>query len=116
MPDKTKETITIFDVAVQPVSAQGTRPLQPRGAMDRMVQASEQAIGVVQRNMTQFIKGVQAILAEGAALNGAFEMDSVEINAQITGEGKIGFAGSGLILEGASGIKIVFKKKSAEEK
>ena len=112
MPNNPKDTIVIFDVAVQSTGGPGGRPLQARG-WDVMVRASEQAVDLVQQNMTRFIKGVQSILADGAALVGAFQMDTVEVNAQITGEGKIGFAGTGATVEGVSSIKIVFKRKPA---
>ena len=110
------ETITIFEVAADvptPASATasaGARPLHARGVQDVIVRATERAVDDVRVNMARFVKSVQEILAEAASTAWQFEIDTVEISAQVSGEGKVGFAGTGINVRGDTGIKFVFKR------
>lgn len=61
--------------------------------------------------MTEFIDGVQEILSKGARIAGEFRMETVEIQAEISVEGKIGFLGTGVAAKGQSQIKIVFQRQ-----
>lgn len=61
--------------------------------------------------MTEFIDGVQEILSKGARISGEFRMETVEIQAEISMEGKIGFLGTVAAAKGQSQIKIVFQRQ-----
>jgi|SRR6185295_8418397 len=104
------DTILIFDSVTASAGAPGARPLQPRGLADAALAVSERSVEEVQANMTRFIRGLQKILAEGAVLGGELRIEQVEVNAQLTAEGKIGIAGTGVNLKGDTGLKIVFKR------
>lgn len=41
---------------------------------------------------------------------GEFSIDEVEAHVEVTAEGKVGLLGSGMGLQGSTGIKLVFKK------
>ncbi|HEY6512394.1 MAG TPA: hypothetical protein VI032_10465 [Burkholderiaceae bacterium] len=62
--------------------------------------------------MSDFLAGVNRMLASAAEKAGAFSVDSVEVQCQIRGGGKIGFAGTGLDLSGGSSLKLVLKRKA----
>ncbi len=61
--------------------------------------------------MSEFLAGVNDMLATAADKGGAFSVDTVEVQCQVSGSGKIGFAGTGLDLSGGSSLKLVLKRK-----
>lgn len=108
-------TITIFEVVEAGVSAAhapGSRPVHARGAEQRVLAAVETGVDTLRANMANFISGVSDILAAGANAADGYEMDSVEVQCQISGSGKVGFVGTGVEVEGGSSLTIVFKKKA----
>jgi hypothetical protein len=113
--DQKPDTLMIIDIVQGPAIGPGGRPLSTRGFVsDRLVETTEHAIDELRNTMTHFLNGVQTMLAESTARLGDFEVDTVEVNAQITSEGKIGFAGTGLNLKGGTGLKIVLKRCKPE--
>lgn len=104
------KTLTIFQVEEIKPTRRGERPEYHRSAGQARVVASEKSIDELQEHMTDFIEGVQAILAKGAQVAGQFHMETVEVQAQIGLEGKIGFLGTGAAAKGSSQIKIVFAR------
>lgn len=104
------DTILIIDSITASAAAPGARPLQARGLVGAALTVSERSVEEVQANMTRFIRGLQKILAEGAELGGELRIEQVEVNAQLTAEGKIGIASTGVNLKGDTGLKIIFKR------
>jgi len=104
------KTMTIFQVEEISSPQRGVRPEYHRSLREPKVVASEKSIDELQEHMTEFIEGVQAILAKGAQVVGQFHMETVEVQAQIGLEGKIGFLGTGAAASGSSQIKIVFTR------
>jgi hypothetical protein len=74
------------------------------------LKANAISVDQVQQNLTQFLSNLQNILSEGAAIAGDFKVDTVEVDAQISSEGQIGFMGSQVGMSGSTGIKFVFKR------
>jgi hypothetical protein len=109
-------TVPIFDV-VQVGEASGApeRPFQPRGERELSVRVVEQGIEVLEQSMGTFLDAVNAMIAHSPEVTGGFEMDTVEVHAVIGGNGKIGFAGIGLQLQGSSSLKIVLRRRAARE-
>jgi len=107
-----ENTILIIDAVEPDAVAPDGRPMHARGLSDKLVKASERTIDEVRQNMTRFINGVQSILADGAAIAGEFDIETVEVSAQVTGEGKIGFAGTGVNMTGNTGLKLIFKRRA----
>jgi len=111
MPEKGENTIIVFDVEPEWQIGPGGRPLKARGIGEKVVKATSVAIEEVQKNMTRFLSGIRDTLDKGAAIKGEYEVDTVEINAQISAEGQIGFMGSNVGMMGSAGITFVFKRR-----
>ena len=88
------------------------RPLAPRlrGTGPRI---HERRVDEVKASMTRFLGQMSDILAGASALGSGYAVDTVEVNAELTGEGKVGFLGSGASVGGSAGFKIVFRRVSA---
>ena len=110
MPEKEDAKLIVFDVESGWEIGPGGRPLRARGIGEKVVKASSVAVDEVQKNMTKFLSGIRDTLAKGAAITGEYEVDTVEINAQISAEGQIGFMGSNVGMMGSAGIKFIFKR------
>jgi hypothetical protein len=114
MPANEARTIPVFevtDVVSEGRAVGGDRPVYARGDRARMVRVVETSVEVLQQNMTAFIDGVSAMLAEGARVAGGYEVDTVEVQCQVSGSGTVGFAGTGVGIEGGSTLTITFKKR-----
>ncbi|MGD8372617.1 MAG: hypothetical protein PVF76_16460 [Syntrophobacterales bacterium] len=85
-----------------------------RGLGDRLTQGVISAISVseLKKNVESFFAQLKEILDTGVERIGRFEVDQVEISAQITGEGKVCLMGSGVQLGAEGGIKFVLKRAS----
>ena len=109
------KTIPIYE-AVEVIegkpAAPVVRPVQARGGThDIAVQLTEIGVDVLSESMANLIEGVTDMLSAGSNVAGSFDIDTVEVECQIGGGGKIGFASTGLNLQGGSTLKIIFKKK-----
>lgn len=120
MLDNSENTIPIFEaVSVVPVtSEQSSRLTESRGGTRsvqelplRMVEVSTE---VLSRNLANFVEGVAAMLSASSMETTGFHIETVEVQCQVGGNGKIGFAGTGVDLQGGSTLKIVFKNKKQE--
>jgi hypothetical protein len=67
-------------------------------------------------NAKKFIAQVQKILAESVQISGDYSLDTVEVNAEISANGQIGFMGTGVGITGKGGIKFVFKRSASQGK
>lgn len=114
MPDPTNRTIPVFELAFAPAPgvAPGARPLQARGLPERAVQIVETSVDTLAASMSEFLAGVNDMLVGAAEKAGAFSVDTVEVQCQVSGGGKIGFAGTGLDLSGGTSLKLVLKRKA----
>lgn len=113
MPDPHDRKIPVFELTSTSAAAggaPGARPLQARGLPERAVKI---VVGVdtLAASMSEFLAGVNDMLATAADKAGAFSVDTVEVQCQVSGSGKIGFAGTGLDLSGGSSLKLVLKRK-----
>jgi hypothetical protein len=104
-------TILIFDVESGSQAGPGGPLLRSRGVSEKVVKATAVAVDQVEKNMTRFLSGVGDIINRGAEVNGEYEVETVEVNAQISADGQIGFMGSGVGMTGSAGITFVFKRK-----
>jgi hypothetical protein len=113
MPDVKKDSIIIFDVEPEQQAGPGGRPLQPRGGLDVLKRIAGRSVPIeqVQNNITGFLSNVQDMLAKSVETSGDFSVQVVEINAQISGEGQVGFMGSGIGVSGSAGITFVLKRR-----
>ncbi len=91
---------------------QGERPLQPR--LDYSKRATRVAVAVpfesLHANMRTFLDGAHELLAQETERKDKYAVDSVEVSAQISADGKVGFLGSGVGISGEASVKFVFKR------
>jgi len=87
------------------------RPSRARGIRERTTRVVEVSVQTLSENMASFVEGVAAMLAAGTKTAGSYEVDSVEVECQISGAGRIGFASTGVDLQGSSTIRMIFKKR-----
>jgi hypothetical protein len=63
-----------------------------------------------QSHLQDFLGNIDTVLAKCRTEYQGFKIDTVEINAQISAEGRIGFMGTNFGLTGTGGISFLFKK------
>jgi hypothetical protein len=114
MPEQERATILVFDLESGSRSGQSGPLLRSGGIGEKIIKATEVAVDQVEENMARFLSGVGGIIDRGARLTGEYEVETVEVNAQISADGQIGFMGSGIGMTGSAGIKFVFKRKKAK--
>src|SRR5215211_3452118 len=78
------------------------------------VKSSEVSVDQITDNIKVFLSNVQEILAKSANQYHEFKMDSVEVEAQISGDGQIGFMGTHVGMSGSAGIRFVFRRMLPE--
>ena len=110
--EEERKTILIFDVEPG-AQVEPSRPLfrSDRGIREKVIKATSVAVDQVEENMKQFLSGICDIVSRGADVVGEYEVDTVEVNAQISADGQIGFMGSRIGMTGSAGITFVFKRK-----
>jgi hypothetical protein len=87
------------------------RPLAPRwGTRGQRDLISEVSVRDAKANMSLFLHHVREMVADAADAVGGYVVDTVEVSAQMTAEGQIGFLGSGAKASGTATFKIVLKK------
>lgn len=67
-------------------------------------------VSELRKNIDTFFSQLQGILDTGNSRIGAFQIDQIEVTAQITGEGKVCLLGSGTSLGVSGGFKFVLKR------
>jgi hypothetical protein len=113
MPDQPEPTVLILDVESEPQQlGPDGRPIHQRGVMDAIRKLTGRAVPVaeLQQNMTGFLTGIQEVIAKSDEMHGGFRLDTVEIDAQITADGKFALMGSSVGMSGSAGIKFVLKR------
>ena len=112
MSAEEKPTIRVFDV--ESVSqGRPSGPLLRSGRVgEKVMKATAVAVDQVEKNMAQFLSGIGDVISRGAEITGEYEVDTVEVNAQISADGQIGFMGSGIGVTGSAGITFVFKRQN----
>lgn len=88
-----------------------------RGARSRgrsssaAVRAIDVDVNQLSDNLVGFIDSVRGMLARVADHQSSFAVEKVEVLAEISGEGKVGFMGSGVKATGGASIKIVLERR-----
>lgn len=108
--------IVIFDVATVIDDASKPKSDNLRGLSEKtekiMVMAREIGVEQLQKNMMEFVSSIQGMLTKGAEIQGDYQLNSIEIEASISAEGTIGFAGTGVGLSGNTGLRFIFTKST----
>ncbi len=78
-----------------------------------IVKSREIGVNDFKENLSRFLLSVEDILSTSKERYGSFSMESVEINAEVSADGKVGFMGTEVGISGTHGIKFVFKKFSS---
>ena len=113
MSAQEEATILVFDVESSSQARPGGPLLRSGGVSEKVIKATAVAVDQVEKNMARFLSGVGDIINKGAELTGEYEVETVEVNAQISADGQIGFMGSGIGMTGSAGITFVFKRKKS---
>ena len=71
----------------------------------------EASTGVIEQSLTGFIETVKSMLEKVDDDTGEYRVDTVEVTAQVSTEGKVGFMGVGLGATASSGMKILFARR-----
>ena len=79
------------------------------------VRAIDVELDQLSENLVGFIDNVRGMLAKVGDYAGGFGVEEVEIQAQINGEGKVGFLGNGVKASGGASLKIVLKRRENEK-
>jgi len=75
-----------------------------KGAMNAV------SVSALKKNMESFFTQLREILDTGKDKIGAFEVDQVEVSAQITGDGKVCLMGSGVKVGVQGGVIFLLKR------
>ena len=83
-----------------------------RGFSDSLVKGAVNSVSVaiLKENMASFFGQLREILDNGADRIGVFDVEEVEVSAQITGDGKVCMMGSGVQVGVQGGIKFLLKR------
>ena len=92
----------------------GARPFQTRSRREKAAQRTAVAVDTVKKNMSRFLEDIGSILEEGAEIKGPLTVQKVEVQAQVSASGEISLFGSGVGLEGMTGIKLVFERQQSQ--
>jgi hypothetical protein len=89
----------------------GGKPVE-RGLRDALKKSAIKAVSVsaLKENMDRFFNQLREILDTGKDKIGEFEIDEVEVSAQITAGGEVCLLGSGVKVETEGGLKFVLKR------
>lgn len=68
---------------------------------------------VLKANMESFLRQVRDIISVGSDSIGGFEIDQVEVAAQISGDGQVCLVGSGVKVTAGGQVKFVLKRARA---
>jgi hypothetical protein len=113
-----QKTMVVFHLDTIPISAesQSSSLTQAGNLGERIlkgigVKATKIAADQIQNNMDHFLNNMQEILSKSASTTEAFQLNEVEVNAEVSADGQIGFMGTQVGMSGTAGIKFVFKRK-----
>jgi hypothetical protein len=110
------KTIPIFEV----VEVRGDRPVVPGErpiharvrSSERAVEILETGVDVLSKNMASFVDSLTDMLSASVKVPGPFDIDTVEVECQVNGSGKIGLPGTVALQGGANAtMRLVFKKR-----
>jgi hypothetical protein len=68
------------------------------------------SVSTLKKSMESFFRQLREILDTGRERIGAFEVDQVEVSAQITGDGKVCLMGSGVKIGVQGGVTFLLKR------
>jgi len=85
-----------------------------RGLGDVVAEGTALAVplAALKSNMQRFLGQLREILASGDQELGGFEIDRVEVSAQINADGQVCLLGSGLKLAAGGGLTFVLKRRA----
>jgi len=107
--------LVIFSVEYSPTEKSG---IEEAGVGSRVrdvfskaiVKPKEIVVNDFKENLSRFLQNMDDILTTSKRKYGDYIMDSIEINAEVSAEGKIGLMGSEVGVSGTHGIKFIFKR------
>jgi len=109
MPEQTSEAVLV----VTGLAGSGRRV--ERGMGDVFAEGAARAVplAVLKVNMERFLQQLREILAAGNERLGGFDIDRIEVSAQINADGQVCLLGSGVKVAAGGGLTFVLKRASA---
>lgn len=112
MPDNSNDSILIAGgTALDEKPARQERGL---GRSKKEVEVKPVQVSELRKNVNTFFSQLSEILDMDKCKVGAFQVNQVEISAQITGEGKVCLLGSGTKLGVSGGFKFILERADLE--
>jgi hypothetical protein len=105
------ETIAVFTAGRQRTA------MRTRGAatLGRLPEVAEISLDLLQQRLSAFLAGIDSLLSTSPTKVGMYELDTIQISAQIDGTGRIGFLGTGAEITGAAGLRFVLKRSGSSD-
>lgn len=100
------ETITVF------IGGWEEHALTTRGGgvLARLPEAVDVPLDTLREGLSAFLAGVDLIISDSPVKVGAYDLETIEISAQVDGTGRIGFLGTGVELTAAASIRLLLKR------
>lgn len=70
----------------------------------------------LEQNVQEFVNKIGGIVTRLPKEVGAFELDSIELSAEVSAKGSLSFLGTGGEVEGRGGIKFAFKRPEGQKR
>jgi hypothetical protein len=97
-----KDEILVFAVS--------SPPADYMGPFDERREAVAIKVEDLQQNVSQFLNKIEIVIQQCPENVGGFGLETIEIHAEINGEGQIGLLGTGVNIGAKAGIKFVLSK------
>jgi hypothetical protein len=68
----------------------------------------------LQRGLSEFLAGIDVIISDSPSRFGRYNLEVIEIGAQIDGTGRVGFLGTGAEVSAAASITLHLKRSGPE--
>jgi hypothetical protein len=107
MPEKPK-TVLVFAGGAD-VDRDG-RPDFTRGLAD-VPRAAAVPLDRLEQNVREFLAAAQSLIDAGAVVKGAMKLTEVQVQAQISAEGQVGFLGTGASVAAQASVSFVFRRE-----
>ena len=69
-------------------------------------------VNQVRENFARFLQGLKSLLSDTVPSVGAFELDEVQFNAEISANGDFKLLGTGVGLEATTGVTFTMRRKA----
>jgi hypothetical protein len=69
-------------------------------------------VSQVRENFSRFLEGLKTLISDAVPSVGAYELDEVQFNAEISADGEFKLLGAGVGLEATTGVSFTMRRKA----